>query len=581
MKKNIVYIAILAVGILLGYLFFGGSTTEEKIMDMHDHETNIQEGQLWTCSMHLQIMQQEPGQCPLCGMDLIPASTGSEGLALNQFKMSENALALANIQTLVIGDTNAQSGNGIKLSGKITTNEEANTTQTAHFDGRIEKLYINVTGETVRRGALLALIYSPELVAAQQELLTAIDLKHTQPELYDAVKNKLKRWKLSEKQINQIETSGKIKENFPIYANVSGVVTEKMVEEGNYVKQGQPLYKISNLSTVWAQFDVYESQISLLKKGQKIKVITNAFPDEHFDARINFIDPSLNAMTRTLSVRANLQNRNSKLKPGMFIEASVEGVSNISDVTILVPKTAVLWTGKRSLVYIKPSKEIPVFEMREVSLGDVVGEYYKITEGLELGEEIVVNGTFTVDAAAQLQGKKSMMNGQGVRTMTGHEEHLGVKETSNNHNIAFRVNFEKEFMSIFTSYIALKDALVATNAANAQSQAKKGHSLLQKIKLSNLNEQENEHIGIVNKKLKGISINKDIVAQRDHFKPLSKSMEAIISRFKNTGATIYVQFCPMADSNKGASWLSLDRDIINPFFGNQMLSCGEITKTIN
>ena len=140
-------------------------------------------------------------------------------------------------------------------------------------------------GQEIQKGQLLATIYSPELVAAQQELLTASSLKESQPQLYNAVRNKLKLWKLSNDQINSIETSGKVKENFPVYATVSGTVSEVMSSEGDYLKKGQPIAKVSNLSTVWAEFDAYESQLSQFKKGQKISIATNAYPNKTFDGQ--------------------------------------------------------------------------------------------------------------------------------------------------------------------------------------------------------------------------------------------------------------------------------------------------------
>ena len=210
--------------------------------------------------MHPQIMQPEAGDCPICGMDLIPAETSADGLLADQFKLTENALALANIQTSIVGNRN-QKDNFVKLFGKIVENEESNLVLVSYFSGRIEQLNVSFTGEEVQKGQLLATIYSPDLYAAQQELITAASLKKSQPKLYKAVRNKLKLWKLSENQINQIETSGNVKESVPVYATVSGTVTEKLVEQGDYVKQGQPLLKITNLNTVWGNFDVFENQI--------------------------------------------------------------------------------------------------------------------------------------------------------------------------------------------------------------------------------------------------------------------------------------------------------------------------------
>ena len=434
MNKNILYIGIaVLVGLLAGWLIFGTSMKDSnatKAMSStengHDHSGETS-GQMWTCSMDPQVMQSEPGSCPICGMDLIPAESSGEGLAINEIKMTKNAMALANIQTTVVGNVMADREDMISLSGKIKMNEEENAIQASYFDGRIEKLHINFEGQELRKGQLLATIYAPNLVAAQQELITAASLKESQPSLYKAVRNKLKLWKLSESQINAIEESGKVRENFPIYATVSGTVSEKIASEGDYIKQGQPIVKVSNLNSVWAEFDVYENQISQFKKGQKIKVVTNAYPNTEFGATVSFINPVLNTQTRTVTLRATLKNRDGIFKPGMFVKGKIRGTSEGSSEQLKVLASAVMWTGERSLVYVKTNTNEPIFEMREVTLGIRNGETFIVVSGLQDGEEIVTNGTFTVDAAAQLQGKKSMMNNEGGKTMTGHEGHQGMK----------------------------------------------------------------------------------------------------------------------------------------------------------
>ncbi|MRI00240.1 efflux RND transporter periplasmic adaptor subunit [Kriegella sp. EG-1] len=426
MKKSILYIVLAVIGgLLAGYLIFGNSS-DGKTAEEHDHSQEMKSGEMWTCSMHPQIMQPEPGDCPICGMDLIPAESGDEGLAMGQFKMTKNAMALANIRTTKVG-SGAAEDNTLKLSGTIEENEKAVATQASYFDGRIEKLFVNYKGEEVRDGQQLATIYSPELVSAQQELITAASLKESQPSLYKAVRNKLKLWKLSEKQIEQIEKSGQVRENFPVYANVSGTVSEIMVEAGDYVKKGSALFKIANLGTVWAVLDTYENQVSLLKEGQKIEIVTKSYPDKKFDAKISFIDPVLNTSTRTIEVRAVLQNSKGLLKPGMFVAGTLALASDKKDDTMVIPESAVLWTGERSVVYIKTDPDNPTFEMRIIAVGDVINGGYVVLSGLENGEEIVTNGTFTIDAAAQLKGKKSMMNEDGEKTMTGHEGHEGMK----------------------------------------------------------------------------------------------------------------------------------------------------------
>jgi len=422
MKKNIFYIGLAVIGgMLVGYLIFGNSSNE-SVAEEHDHSQEMIQGQMWTCSMDPQVMQPEPGACPICGMDLIPAESEVNGLAIGEFKLTKNAMALANIRTTKVG-LGDSGDNTLKLSGKIKENEKALETQASYFAGRIEKLFVNFEGEEVRRGQKLATIYSPDLVSAQQELITAASLKESQPALYKAVRNKLKLWKLSEDQIRQIENSGMVRENFPVYANVSGTVTEIMVKAGDYVEQGSPMFKIANLSSVWAVFDAYENQVSLLKEGQKIDIVTKAYPDTKFDAKISFIGSVLDSGTRTIEVRAVLQNTKGQLKPGMFVAGTLEVVSKMKNEMIVIPESAVLWTGERSVVYVKTDPENPTFEMREIFIGDLITEGYIVLSGLVNGEEIVVNGTFTVDASAQLKGKKSMMNNKAEKVTTGHENH--------------------------------------------------------------------------------------------------------------------------------------------------------------
>lgn len=599
MKKNIIYIGIaLIVGLLGGFLLFGGDSTDKatnSANDNHEHSEEIAANQMWTCSMHPQIMQPEPGDCPICGMDLIPAESGADGLNANEIKMTDNAMALANIQTSLVGQ--GQIGNNsLKLSGKIKANEESNAVQVTYFGGRIEKLYVNSTGERVGAGQRLATIYSPELVAAQQELLTASSLKESQPELYKAVRNKLKLWKLSEKQINAIETAGKVQENFPVFATVSGTVTMKMVEEGDYLKQGQPLYKIANLNTVWAEFDAYENQIASLKEGQTIKVTTNAYRNEVFDAKVSFIDPLLNSATRTVVVRAVLQNKKDLFKPGMFVEGIIEGTQTSTENTVSVPSTAVMWTGERSVVYVKTNPNEAIFEMKEVLLGNATGDSYTVLEGLKNGDEVVTNGTFTVDAAAQLQGKKSMMNQEGGKTMTGHEGHLGMQEDGSGENmdvtdhsqmkerIKVSNKFQNQLEQVFDDYILLKDALVNDDTKGAQQAGEQINQSLKKVDMKLLSDEKaHNHWMTIQKELKSsanaIENSSDIAAQRGHFKHLSAHMISGVQLF-GVNQNVYIQFCPMANNNKGAYWISLEEEVRNPYYGEAMLTCGEVKATL-
>ncbi len=597
MKKSIIYIGLaVIVGLFAGYLLFGGGNSGDRGITEHDHAEDASSDQMWTCSMHPQIMQPEPGDCPICGMDLIPAEAGADGLAANAFKMTQNALALANIQTTMVG-MNELEGSVLKLSGKIRENEDANAVQVTYFSGRIEKLNVSSTGEKVYKGQLLATVYSPELVSAQQELLTTLSLKESQPELYKAVRQKLKLWKLSEKQINGIEASGEIKENFPVYATVSGTVIEKMVEEGDYIKLGQPLYKISNLNSIWAVFDAYENQFSNIKVGQNVKVTTTAYPDKTFDAKVSFIDPILNASTRTVMIRTVLNNTSDLFKPGMFVEGEIEIKRSAKNKeSIVIPSSAVMWTGERSIVYVKTNPNEPVFEMREVILGNSTNSTYTVISGLNNGEEIVANGTFTVDAAAQLQGKKSMMNQDGGTTMTGHEGHLGLDNESSNNagdsinhaemnkRIEVSKDFQNQLKKVFDSYLLLKDALVVDNGEDANEKATELVQSIAKVDMKLLpDDNAHNHWMTIEKEItlsaKSIANTSEISIQRKHFKHLSAHVLSGVQLF-GINQKVYAQFCPMADNDNGAYWLSMEEGIKNPYFGDAMLKCGEVKGVI-
>ncbi|MGB3343542.1 MAG: efflux RND transporter periplasmic adaptor subunit [Aequorivita sp.] len=579
MKKNIIYIGVaLIIGLLGGFLLFSGGNATNG--DSQEHSEEVAANQMWTCSMHPQIMQPEPGACPICGMDLIPAEAGAEGLAANEIKMTHNAMALANIQTMIVGKASEVDENTMSLSGKIMPNEEANAVQASYFEGRIEKLNVNFTGEKVNRGQLLATIYAPALVAAQQELLTAASMKESQPALYKAVRNKLKLWKLSESQIDQIESSGKVRDNFPIYATVSGTVSEKMAEEGDYVKQGQPILKVSDLSTVWAMFDAYENQISQLKVGQKISVTTNAYPNKEFEATVSFIDPTLNTQSRTVTVRATLNNKEGILKPGMFVTSKIQmSKSSGNQSEVSVPASAVLWTGTRSLVYVKTNPDEPIFEMREVTLGLKTGDNYTIVDGLLNGEEVVTNGTFTVDAAAQLQGKRSMMNTEGQPEMdpTGHL--VGIER------LEAPSKFQTQLKAVFDDYMVIKDALVNDNSETPKKGASALLKSLQNIDMKQLEEEPAHSRWMQSEKelqesALAISKTTDIKIQREHFVHLSAHLINAVKTF-GINQKVYVDFCPMANNDIGAFWLSTEEEIRNPYFGASMLTCGEITDEIN
>ena len=396
----------IVIGLFIGWAVFHSS---EKKEETHNHSAEEKKAEIWTCSMHPQIRMDKPGKCPICAMDLIPlVQSGTSGMDPAAVHLTKESAELANVLTTIVSSQNPVKE--LRLYGKVQADERLLKNQVAYIPGRIEKLMVNFTGEMVSKGQPLALIYSPELVTAQQELLEAAKTKQAQPEIYEAAKEKLRQWKLTDKQIAEIENSGKVQANMEVESTASGIVTARRVNNGDYVSQGSVLYEVSDLSRVWILFDAYESDLPFLKKGDKVDFSIQALPGSAYSGMIMFIDPVIDPVNRVAKVRLEMSNPGAKLKPEMFATGIVK--SNLAEYKdkLVIPRSAVLWTGKRSIVYVKQAGYEPVFKIREIELGPQLGNSYVVTGGLKDGEEIVTEGAFSVDAAAQLEGKPSMMN---------------------------------------------------------------------------------------------------------------------------------------------------------------------------
>ena len=585
--KNIVKIGgVLILGFLIGWLIFGGNNAARLVESEHAH-TEAEENQIWTCSMHPQIRQNGPGDCPICGMELIPAvNAGAETDNPATFQMSENAMKLANVSTMQVGKSAA--ARTLRLNGKVELNETNTVTQSSHIPGRIESLKVNFTGEQVQRGQTLATVYSPELVTAQEELLQAARIRESQPELFEAAKEKLRNWRIGENQINQILTSGKPLERFPITADVSGIVTEKLVNLGDYVERGMPIYQIADLSEVWVLFDLYEGQVGWVKEGSKVEFTVRALPGETFEGEITFVDPLLNSQSRVARARVVVDNSEGKLKPEMFVSGTVQ--TELGEATsneLVVPRSAVLWTGTRSVVYVKEKLGNNVgFTLREIVLGPALADAYLVKEGLRAGEEIVVNGTFTVDAAAQLAGKPSMMNpeaGAGTgdqAAIEGGPADVIAKEVPDLSEVS--ETFKEQLSAVVDAYLVLKKDLVEGKEAG-----KSGAGLLKTVEAVDANSLNGEagnfwaeYGSVLAEHAKLTKEAKSIEEKRENFVFISNSLIKLVQAF-GSDQPLFVDHCPMANSDRGAYWLSEVEEIRNPYFGDAMLTCGEVVLEIN
>ena len=588
-RTIIIVISTLIIGLLLGWLIFGGVGNNNTSENLAEH-SHVDEETIWTCSMHPQIRQNEPGACPICGMDLIPLEDEqNEGIDPNAISMSATAMQLANVQTAVVGAMNQ--AKEVRLNGKIQEDERLVFSQSSHVPGRIENLKVNFTGDYVRKGQVIASVYSPELVTAQEELYEARKVMDTQPQLFNAAKEKLKTWKLTNSQIEQILQSGVSTTTFDIQADVSGYVTEKLVNPGDYVQRGQPIYEIADLSRVWVLFDVYESDMGWVKKGDKVEYTVSSIPGETFTGTISFLDPIINPTTRVAKARVATTNSGLKLKPEMFVSGIVQAELKKSTDAVVVPKSAVMWTGQRSVVYVKSVSDQGLnFQLREVTLGPSLGDSYVIGEGLEIGEEIAIHGTFSIDAAAQLAGKPSMMSpdagssesehNHGAMDMSPTYESIAAVERVSGINSTFKAQLTK----VYDAYLKMNSAFVDSDAKQVVSEAKEVIKALKLVDMALLKGDAHmkwmDQLEVLNSTISAISKTDDIEKQRHAYIQFNLAFYESIKMFGLDNTTAYFQYCPMANDDKGAYWLSSKKDILNPYFGDAMLTCGETKETI-
>ena len=598
-KKAIInYVIVLVTGLFFGWLFFHGSG---KVKPEDQESTNQQikksTNQIWTCSMHPQIRMDKPGKCPICGMDLIPLQeykADEESVSPDEIQMTDAAVKIADIQTMVV--QKAYPNKEVYLLGKVKPDERNISELTARFGGRIEKLYVNFTGQDVNKGEKLATIYSPALVTAQKELLEALEYKQSNPELYNAARNKLKLWDLTDRQIDNIEQKGEVRNYFDVLSPITGTVTKRNVALGDYVKEGSALFQVIDLKRIWVMLEAYESDLPWIKVGDKVSFTVQSIPGKSFSGRVSFIDPFIDPKTRIAQVRLEVQNPGLVLKPEMFVNGIVTSTIAENKKDLMIPKTAILWTGKRAVVYVKvPGHEQPTFKYREIVLGPEAGEFYVVKEGLKEGEEIAVNGVFKIDAAAQLAGKPSMMNPEGGKVRTGHD-HAGMNmdngQTPVNDNSAKKdegkqgINnkFKKQLNDVYAVYLEMKNAFVASDPDQA---AQKASEVKDKLKAVNMKLLEGDthmkwmkYLEQLNNALDKIATASDIEIQRKAFAEYNLAFYKSMKDFGLSGGTVYYQYCPMALGEKGAYWFSEKKEIQNPYFGDAMLQCGETRETL-
>ncbi len=411
---------IISISIILAF-FVISCQKEEKSKNISEHQGHQHaipsekhkkeesKKTLYHCPMHPNYISDKPGECPICGMTLVPVEEEHEkGMPEGAIEISPEKQQLIGVKFGSVEFRNLTKR--IRTVARVTYDERRLTYINTKFPGWVEDLYVDFTGKLIKKGEPLFSIYSPELVSAQEEYLLALKAKDyfkgkaysevTQgtETLLESSKRRLLYWDIKEEQIKELERTGKPFKTLIFYSPITGYVIEKNILKGKYVMPGENLYQIADISNIWVLADIYEHELPLISIGQSATFELSYLPGEKFYGKITFIYPYLKNETRTVKVRIELPNRDFKLKPEMFGNIVID-----IDVgrRLTVPEDAVIDSGERKIVFIDKGEGI--FEPREVKLGIKAGDFYEIIDGISEGERIVTSANFLIDSESKLK----------------------------------------------------------------------------------------------------------------------------------------------------------------------------------
>jgi len=621
---TVVIVAVLAFGL--------GMLTEWLFSPAPPPSTSAEA--TYYCPMHPAFTTSNPNAlCPICHMavERLDSSGPAAGLTL-----SENARALMRLETAPVERRPVTAT--VSMLGEIDVDETRVKDITAWAAGRLERLFVDYTGMVVRQGDHMVELYSPDLITVQAELietaravasLTADDRELVRESAVGnaaAARERARQLGLTDAQIDRIIEARQTQERMTVYAPVSGIVVKKLATQGQYVQKGQPIYTVADLSQVWLRLDARESDVPLLRYGQRVTFTATAYGGQTFEGVVTFVAPVVDPRTRTVDVRVNAPNPGGRLMPGMFVRAYVkanvtsdgavvptdlsgtwicpmhyEVVSDApGDCTIcqmplesaesvlgrpetapamapmVIPESAVLWTGERAIVYVETPDPNDPFKPRQIALGPKVGTHYIVRSGLDVGERVVVRGTFMLDDERKLRNLPSMTNPPPGGFATAPPSAPAERQQD-----ALPNSVARALADLVSTYLKIQGALAGDNADAA---ARAAAALDSSVPTSGLDQLTGDAAdawrtshAAAGQAAQGIAQAEDIRGMRVAFQELTEHVAALARRFGDpTGRTLFVLRCPMAFDGAGAIWLQTDREVRNPYFGSQMFSCGRV-----
>lgn len=620
LAAGLVFIFLLGVAQRLGWI---------RPTDAPTSAAAAASGAIYTCPMHPQIRQPTAGRCPICGMVLVPAASAAGDLNELAVKIEPAQRRLANIQTaqVEVGPLEAT----LQTVGAIAIDESRQATISAYIEGRLERLFADYTGVDIAKGDHLAVLYSPQLYGAQVEYLEARRgasitgalpaVRQAQEALAANTRQRLREFGLTDEQLHELERSGQAQSRLTIYSPQGGTVIEKLAIEGNYVKAGDPIYRIAELSTVWLILELFPEDATRIRFGQRVEATIQSLPGESLLGRVAFISPTVAPKTRTVGVRVELLNEQKRLRPGDYAKAQItlplgpQGKVFDADLagkwispmhpqiirdqpgqcpicgmelvptskygfspepvpqpqSVYVPRPAVLLAGENSVVYVET--EPGRFEIRPVTIGPILRDKIVILEGLKTGESVATAGNFLIDSQMQLAGKPSLIDPS--RAIAKSKERKGplIFEQVTVQPIRGEPGMQLE--SLYANYFLVQQALAAdklppSSAAQYLNAAAKW--LAEEQTLADSTQKLVQEIAANSEHLHHL----DLAGARKAFKPISHAVVTLATQLRSVDAkNAFTHFyCPMVLGG-GGDWLQPGGELLNPYFGSQMLHCGE------
>jgi hypothetical protein len=365
---------------------------------------------VWVCQKYPDVVSEEKGLCPIDGSPMIEKKINISKGAMNMVsdvvaKVRLRKAQLSHFKPDYFPVTTMKMTKKIRLLGTVLQSEEREANIPARVPGRIEKVYVKSTGALISKGSPVVDLYSPQLITGGEEYILARKAFESSAsveykELLAQSQEKLRLWGVKKKQMEKWYRRGKVPRAITIYSPTSGIVRKRRAVKGRYFKEGQSFFDLADLSDVWVELDVYEHDSGLVKTDQEVLLTFSAHPGKQWKGRLDFIDPVLNPKTRTLKVRATIENFEGNLKPGMVADGVV--TVKMQGTPLVIPRNAVIDTGKRKVAWVKVSGKS--FQAKVIKTGFESEGYVEVVEGLMESEEVVIEGNFLLDAQAQLFG---------------------------------------------------------------------------------------------------------------------------------------------------------------------------------